>query len=107
MSLCCDNEYNARPVKLFLEKGACPLINDEGFETPLLFAVSGNMDKDGIKCLLQAISPRNIDRDDLEEELAKCEKKAVRRKKWNNVMMLQRFKAKLESDPWGNKDCAD
>lgn len=97
-------KHGNEPVsRLFLERG----IMDQGlvaqwndlWGNPLRCAV-----EDGIKYLLQAISPRYINRDDL-EELAKCEGKAVRRKKWTNVMMLQRFKARLENDPWIYEDC--
>ena len=96
---------NEPVLRLFLERGVMDLglaAQWSGlWDNPLRCAV-----EDGIKYLLQAISPRYINRDDL-EELAKCEGKAVRRRKWTNVMMLQRFKARLENDPWIYEDCDD
>lgn len=97
---------NAQPVKLLLNKGASPVMTGKGLNTPLWLALSGNMEKDGIKHLLQAMHPRIISRGDLQLELLICELMAAALKKWDIVMILQRFQTRLESDAWDNTNGA-
>lgn len=102
----CADGNDARPVKLLLEKGASPVMTDKGLNTPLWLAVSGEMEKDGIRHLLRAMHPRIISRADLQLELLICEVMATVLKKWDIVMILQRFKTRLENEPWDNADGA-